>query len=128
MSEVSRVARLVDALQYAIGLTGVVAGLLLPVSLLFGAGVTGVKYGLFLFGVLSMGYATLLAWPRSPSDLEAEGADREETRFQAALRRVPPAAWYPLAPKERYLDWVRLYLATICLWLSSFGLEAILGV
>ena len=128
MSEVSRVARAVDAVQYALGLTVVVASLLLPASFVVGAGLTGVKYGLFLFGVLSMGYATLLAWPRSPSDLETEGVDREETRFQELLRRLPPAAWYPLAPEERYLDWTRLYLATGCLWLSSFALEAVFGV
>ncbi|MFW6384130.1 MAG: DUF7555 family protein [Halodesulfurarchaeum sp.] len=128
MSDVLRVARLVDAVQYALGLSAAVTVLLLPVSLAVGSGLTGVKYGLFLFGVLSMGYATLLAWPRSPSDLETEGVDREETWFQGLLRRLPPAAWYPLAPEERYLDWTRLYLATVCLWLSSFALEAVLGV
>lgn len=128
MSEASRVARLVDGLQYAVGLTLTVAILSLPVSLLFGAGLTGVKYGLFLFGLVAMGYATFLAWPRSPSDLETEGVNREETRFQDLIRRVPPAAWFPLPPKERYLDWVRLYMATTVLWLSSFGLEAVLGV
>jgi len=128
MSDPSRVARLVDAVQYALGLTVVVAVLLYPISLLFGAGLTGVKYGLFLFGVISMGYATVLAWPRSPEDLETEGVNREETWLQGLFRRVPPAAWYPLAPKERYLNWTRLYLATACMWLSSYALEAVLGV
>lgn len=127
MSGASRVARLLDALQYAIGLTVGTAGGLLLLSIPLGVGLTGVKYGLFLIGVLSMGYATLLAWPRSPSDLNAEGVNREETRFQAFVRRVPPAAWYPLTPSDRYLDWVRLYLATLFLWGSSVALETLLG-
>ncbi len=127
MSGGKRVARSVDALQYAIGLTVLVGGALLPLSVLLGAGLAGVKYGLFLIGVLTMGYATLLAWPRSPSDLESEGVNREETRFQALVRRVPPATWYPLAPGDRYLDWARLYLATLFLWGSSFALETLVG-
>jgi|APHM01.1.fsa_nt_gi hypothetical protein len=127
MNEGQRVGRVVDALQYAIGLTVLAGGALLPISVLVGAGLSGVKYGLFLIGVLTMGYATLLAWPRSPSDLESEGVNREETRFQAVVRRFPPATWYPLAPDDRYLDWTKLYLATLFLWGGSFALETLIG-
>jgi hypothetical protein len=123
-----RWARIVDAIQYAVGLTVLVAVGLLPVSLLAGAGLWGVKYGLFVVGTLAIGYATLLAWPRSPSDLESEGTDPSETRLQSLIRRAPPAAWYPLSPAERFLDWVRLYLAALFMWASSFGLEVFLGV
>lgn len=123
-----RVAKLVDVLQYGIGLTIIAAFGLFPLSVLIGAGLGGVKYGLFLVGVLTMGYATLLAWPRSPSDLNATGSNKGETQLQAIIRRVPPAVWYPIAPADRYPDWVRLYLATLWLWGTSFALEAIAGV
>lgn len=124
----SRVARLVDAVQYALGLTATIALLLTPVSVLASAGFWGVKYGLFLFGVLSFGYATWLAWPRTPADLATEGQGREETRFQEFIRRVPPAAWYPLAPADRARNWVRLYLASVTMLALSFAMEAVFGI
>lgn len=124
----SRGARIVDAVQYAVGLTLVAAGLILPVSLLMGRGLWGVKFGLFLVGFLSLGYATVLAWPKSPEDVGRDTHDREETRLQALLRRVPPAAWYPLPVRDRYPDWVRLYLASLTMLVVSYSLEAFFGV
>ncbi|MFB6070558.1 MAG: hypothetical protein ABEJ76_05985 [Halanaeroarchaeum sp.] len=124
----TRVARVVDAVQYAVGLTVAAVAVLLPVSLGLGLGLYGVKYGLFVFGVLAMGYGTVLAWPRSPEDLQGEGANRHETRVQATIRRVPPAARYPLAPTERYRDWIRVYLLSLCLLGASFAMETVFGV
>lgn len=122
------VARAVDAAQYAVGLTILVAVVFLPLSLLAGLGLWLVKYGLFVVGALSGAYATFLAWPRSPEALEQEVTDREETRLQAFIRRFPPAAWYPVAPQDRLRNWVRLYLATVCMLLASFLLETVVGV
>lgn len=130
MSDASptRGARVVDAVQYAVGLTVLVAATTLPIGLLFGVGLWGVKFGLFLVGIFAMGYATLLAWPKSPEDLEREGLDRDETRIQAFVRRVPPAAWYPLRPRERYANWARLYLASLTMFVVSYTMEAVFGV
>lgn len=124
----SRGARIVDAVQYAVGLTLLVAGIVLAVSLLVGRGLWGVKFGLFLVGFLSLGYATVLAWPKSPADVGRETHDREETRLQALFRRGPPAAWYPLPARDRYPDWVRLYLASLTMLALSYSLEAFFGV
>lgn len=124
----ARGARIVDAVQYAVGLTLLAAGLILLFSLLMGRGLWGVKFGLFIVGFLSLGYATVLAWPKSPEDLERGGSDREETRLQALLRRVPPAAWYPLPVRDRYPNWVRLYLASLTMLALSYSLEAFFGV
>lgn len=130
MSEAApaRRARVVDAVQYAVGLTVLVSVLSLPVSLLFGLGLWGVKFGLFLVGIFSMGYATVLAWPTSPADLAREGADREETRIQAFVRRFPPATWYPLGPRDRYANWARLYLASLTMFVVSYAMETVFGV
>jgi len=122
------VARAVDAVQYAVGLTILVAVVILPLSLLAGLGLWLVKYGLFVVGVLSGLYATFLAWPRSPEALENEGADGDETRVQAFIRRFPPATWYPISPRDRLRNWVRLYLATLCMLTTSFLLETVFGV
>lgn len=123
-----RRARVVDAVQYAVGLTVAISVVLLGVSFAFGYGLYGLKYGLFVVGFLSLGYGTVLAWPRSPEALANEGADRTETRIQGTLRRLPPAAWYPLAPSERYRDWIRVYLLSLCLLGVSFALETVFGV
>lgn len=127
-SSTNRVARFVDVVQYAVGLTVLFAVSLSPISLLAGMGLRGVKYGLFLLGILSLGYATWLAWPRTPDDLAEEGNRGEETKLQALLRRLPPASRYPLAPADRARNWVRLYLASVTMLASSFAMETVFGL
>lgn len=58
--------RLADLARYAVGLTAAVVLALTPVSLLAGAGLNGVKFGLFLAGTAAFGYATYLLWPSKP--------------------------------------------------------------
>lgn len=124
----SRLARAIDAAQYAVGLTVLVSIGSFLLGLLAGNGPWGVVYGLFVVGILAGGYATVLAWPRSPASLENEGRDREETRLQAFLRRFPPASWYPLAPADRYRNWIRLYLATGLMLAVSYVLNVVVGI
>ncbi|MFB6086542.1 MAG: hypothetical protein ABEJ84_07020 [Halodesulfurarchaeum sp.] len=121
----SRVARAIDGAQYAVGLTLLFGGVVSVTSVLLGNGLNGIKVGLFALGVLTGSYATLLAWPHSPEDLTEESGD-EETAVQAAIRRFPPASRYPVDPDDRYPHWVRLYLASLTTFATSYALEAVL--
>jgi hypothetical protein len=60
--------RLLDAAQYAVALTLVVAALSGVFGVVVGGGAVAVKYGLFLGGTAHLGYATILAWWGSRAD------------------------------------------------------------
>lgn len=82
--------RLLDLAVYAVGLTLAVVVALVPPSLLAGAGWNGVKFGLFLVGTLSFGYATYLLWPARPEPASgpdhATGPDRATRQSGAGGR------------------------------------------
>ncbi len=124
----ARLARLVDAVQYAVGVTVVVGVSLAPLAVTLPAGPFWVKLGLFVGGTATVGYATYLAWPTSGSDGGGSTDPHRETRLQAAIRRLPPAAWLPIAPRDRYPNWARLYLAGVVMLVTSYLLETLLGV
>lgn len=139
-----RLRQALDALVYAVAVTGLVfffGGLL---SLLFGAGLVGVKYVLFLVGLLLFGYATFQLRPEKPWDtektedggvevvrkddtMEAIGS-REQTRFQAAVQRLPPLSRYSLPPEERLPIAAKLFLASLAVLGTSFLMETAFGV
>lgn len=121
--------RVLYAVQYAVVLTAIVFLGLTVISLPLGWGFVGVKIGLFVVGVATLGYGTYLAWPSSPEDLlEQEDEPEEKPGFQRFVKDLPPMAWYPLHPAEEYPDWVHVYLATLALFLTSFLMETVFGV
>lgn len=122
--------RLLYVVQYAVGLTAVVFVGLSLISLPLGWGFVGVKIGLFVVGVATLGYGTYLAWPSSPEELvDQETIEAEEKPgFQRFVHGVPPVAWYPLHPDDEYPDWVQVYLATLGLFGTSFVMETVFGV
>ncbi|WP_458185923.1 DUF7555 family protein [Haladaptatus sp. NG-WS-4] len=138
-----RVRQVLDALVYAIAVTGVVflfGGL---VSLVFGSGLVGVKYVLFFVGILLFGFATLQLRPDPPWDVEKtdEGSvevvrndkgevigAREETRFQATVQQIPPLTRYSIPPEERLPTAAKLFLASITVLATSFIMETVFGV
>lgn len=144
--------RLLDLAVYAVGTTVVVAAALLPPSLLAGVGLNGVKFGLFLGGVLAFGYATVLLWPSRPVEDEIgqrdrqgtnpEGAGRgaepiesrdeveprEETRFESLVGRVPPLDRYEVAPADRLHPGAKLYVASLLMLAVSYVMEAVFGI
>lgn len=129
--------RLLDLAGYAVGLTVAVAALLAPASLLAGAGLNGVKVGLFVTGTLCFGYATVLLWP-SRSDTRGDGGPpeagrtregpRTRTRLEAALDRLPPLRWIPLGPADRLHPGTKLYAASLLMLAVSYVMEAAFGV
>lgn len=144
--------RLLDLAAYAIGVTLVVTVSLVPPSLLAGAGLVGVKYGLFLVGVLSFGYATVLLWPSRPGHLDdgrgdgqqaaSEGAGkpvtgngarneverRDESRFETLIVGVPPFDRYRIPPVDRFHPGTKLYVASLLMLAVSYVMEAVFGV
>ncbi len=149
--------RLLDALQYAVAvlvLTTVVLGAL---SGVIGAGALGIKWGLFIWGTLVLGYASFLLWrgsrarglaargiirrfrgseqsPDEPTDrplapVSPPGRSQgDPTAFQRIVRRLPPAAWYPIRPRDRLSDGMRLLLASGLMFGLSIVLEVVFGV
>ncbi|WP_423743660.1 hypothetical protein V5735_11555 (plasmid) [Haladaptatus sp. SPP-AMP-3] len=138
-----RARQVLDALVYAIAVTGVafvVGGL---VSFPLGGGLVGVKYFLFLIGFLLFGYGAWQLRPDRPWDVDKSDGEieivrndtrgevigaREETRFQAAVQRLPPLSWYSIPPEERFSPGAKLFLASIAILLASFLMEAVFGV
>jgi len=53
---------------------------------------------------------------------------REPTAFQRAVRRLPPAARYPVRAADRVSDGARLLLASVAMYALSFVMEAVFGV
>ena len=122
-----RLARLVDATQYAVVLTAIVAVLGAGIGVFTGDPPGTTKYVLFVSATLHVLYATLLAWPRDPSELGSVGIE-EATRLQRLIRRLPPASRFPIPVKQRYADEVRVGLAGLLMALCSYLLEAVVGV
>lgn len=128
--------RLLDLAGYAVGLTVAAVLLTAPFSLLASAGWNGIKVGLFLLGTACFGYATLLTWPSRPdsegdapsSGEESPGTVRTETRFEAALDRVPPWRWYPIRPADRFHPGTKLYAASLLMLAVSYLMETAFGV
>ena len=132
MVEGVRFRRLLHLVQYAVVSTAIAFLGLSVVSLPLGGGLVGVKIGLFVVGMGYLGYGTYLAWPSSPEDL-AESDDDDDptaapTRFQRLVRRFPPIAWLGLHPAEEYADWVKVYTASLFMFVTSYTMESVFGV
>lgn len=139
-----RARQLLDALVYAVAVAGVVFALGIVVSFLLGSNLVGVKYFLFLVGILLFGYSTFLMLPEPPWDVEKTGdgdieiiqnekrgkviGSRDETRFQAAVQRIPPLPSYSIPPEQRLSPATKLFIASIAVLATSFMMETVFGV
>jgi hypothetical protein len=145
LSATSRRARqVVDAFVYANAVAGVVFVVGAVLGLILGGGLVTAKYLLFTVGIFAFGYATFKLRPSPPWDTERtdEGkikvtknepqgrviSEREETRFQAAVQRIPPLPWYSLPPRERLPIAAKLFLASLAILAWSFVMETVFGV
>ncbi|MFC7167167.1 DUF7555 family protein [Halospeciosus flavus] len=123
--------KLIDAVQYAVAVTVVAAVVSAVPSVLLGAGLVGVKYGLFVLGFLAFGYASFLLQPVKPWKSGGHRRDREAgepTPFRRFVRRLPPAAWFPIEPEERFGREVKLLLASVVMLAVSYVMEVVFGV
>lgn len=130
----------VDAATYVVAVAAVATALALVVALVTGGGFVRAKALLFLGGFVLMAYATVQLWPSSPADLETESGlvaetgrsipgPSEATRFQAAVRRLPPLRWIRLpSPEQRLAPAAKLFWSSVAVLLVSFAMEVVFGV
>ena len=139
-----RARKAVDAVVYAVAVAAVVFALGTVLGVLLGGGLVTAKYVMFLLGILLFGYATFQLRPEPPWDTtETEGGEikvtknepndrvvggRGETRFQAAVQRIPPLPWYSLPPNERLSVPFKMFLGSLATLAWSFVLETVFGV
>ena len=130
--------QIVDALVYAITVTVMV--LVGGIPLRFGGGTAAdVVLLTFVAGIAILGYATYCLLPGKPWSVEhtesgmevtrrtrtrTVGA-RRETRFQAAVQRLPPLGRYGLPPEERLSPAAKLFVAGVVVLLSSVAIEVV---
>jgi hypothetical protein len=126
-----RPRQLLDLLAYSLGLLVVLFVVLGALSLLLRSGLVGVKRGLFIVGVVLLGYSTLKLRPVRPDKDPAEArfpADNgEETPFQRRVQRVLPRR-YRLAHDDRLPDAAKLFVASLLVLAVSYAMEAAFGV
>ena len=133
------VAQLFDAVSYAAATTfvfGVVSG---TVAVAIGGRFApGVKYGLFVFGWIALGYGTLMLWPQAAwKDDDEEGrtvdlfdraGGKPDTRFQRLVQAIPPARFRQIPDRERLSTGARVFVAAVVMLGTSIVLEQFFGV
>lgn len=129
--------QVVDATVYGLAVAGVVVAVGVGIRLVGGA-VGDVVFLTFVAGIVTLAYATYQLLPGKPWRVEHTDAGaeivrpdrsrtvgtREETRFQAAVQRLPPLNRYGLAPEHRYSPATKLFVAGVTLLAASLGIEA----
>lgn len=139
-----RARQALDAVVYGAAVAAVVFALGTVLGLLIGGGLVTAKFVLFLVGILVFGISAFQMRPEPPWDTERTDdgevkvtrtesrepvvGSRDETRFQAAVQRIPPLSWYSLPPSERLSTPAKLFVASLAMLGWSFALETVFGV
>ena len=126
-----RLRQALDALVYAIAFVTVLVALAAVVSFPVGGGWVGVKFALFFVGFFLFGLSAFQLRPTPPwkeDESDTSDGERDETRFQAAVQRLPPLGRYGLAPDDRLSPAAKLFLASVVVLLVSYVMEAGFGV
>jgi hypothetical protein len=133
-----RLRQAVDAIVYGLAYTLVVGLAGGALSAALGAGWFGVEFTLFLVGVTLLAYASFQLRPAKRWDVEFEDdgfqvvrpdesgrvvGSREESRFQAAVQRLPPLPRVGLEPESRLSPAAKLFVAALVMLLASIVLE-----
>lgn len=129
--EAFRLRQALDALVYAIAFVTVLVALAAVVSFPVGGGWVGVKFALFFVGFFLFGLSAFQLRPTPPwkeDENDTSDGERDETRFQAAVQRLPPLGRYGLAPDDRLSPAAKLFLASVVVLLVSYVMEAGFGV
>lgn len=125
-----------DATGYAVVLAGLLTLGALVAGIATGGGFVRAKILLFGAGWVTLGYATVKLWPRSPEDDEATdpsgrslAGEEPSTRFQEFVARLPPMRWVrqPPAP-DRITPEGKLFLAAILALAASYVMESWFGI
>ncbi|RDZ66185.1 hypothetical protein C5B90_07525 [Haloferax sp. Atlit-12N] len=133
----------IDAVVYAVSLTGVVFVVTALVSTLAGNGLPGAKWLMFFLGFAMFGYASLKVRPKAAWKSGNEngnggsdgglfsGSDEPvgvEKLVGNALDAVLPPRLRPANSDERPSSGVKLLLASVCILATSYAMEVVFGI
>ena len=121
----------VDGLQYAVALNVLVVVVLGPLFVLVTGTLVGLKWVLFLVGLLLLGVGGVKLRPPPPGRESSRlgiANSTAEDGFGGRVGRLPPVAWYDPGPTDHLSDGARFLLAGVMAWAVSFALEAVFGV
>ena len=126
----------IDAVVYALVLTGVVFVLTATVSFAAGGGLPGAKWLMFFLGFTMLAYASLklrpkAAWKGGRDDGGLFAGEDEpigiEKLVVGGLDRVLPSTLRP-ERSELPSSGVKLFLAAVCILATSFAMEVVFGI
>lgn len=135
-----RVGQFFDVVTYVVATTLLFAGTSVVLGAFAGAQpAPSVKYGLFVFGWLALGYATLLLMPTPPwkddeessfnlSDAFTGPAEDPDTKFQRFVQGLPPARFRQIPHHARLSTGTRVFVAALAMLVGSLVLEQVFGV
>ncbi|ELZ95226.1 hypothetical protein C440_09117 [Haloferax mucosum ATCC BAA-1512] len=125
----------IDAVVYAVVLTGVVFAGTALVSLAAGGGLQGAKWLMFFLGFAMLGYSSLkirpkAAWKGGDGGGLFSGSDEPvgiEKLVVGALDAILPSS---LRPESSDLpsSGTKLFLASVCILATSFVMEVVFGI
>lgn len=135
-----RLGQALDLATYAVAVTLLFSGISATLGVLVGARpAPSVKYGLFVFGWLALGYGTLLLTPTPPwkDDKEASfnlsdvftGPNRNpDTKFQRLVQALPPARFQQIPHHVRLSTGGRVFVGALVMMAVSIVMEQAFGV
>lgn len=132
-----RLGQLFDLVTYAVVTTVLFSSMSAVLGSVAGMRpLPGVKYGLFVFGWIALGYGTLLLRPTAAWNGEEQERialfDRStgtpDTAFQRFVQRVPPARFRQIPDGERLSTGARIMFSAVVMLLTSIALEQLFGV
>ena len=121
----------IDGVAYAVALAAALTVVGAAVCLPFSWGWVGVKYWLFIVGILLFGLGTFMlrpkaGWKDDDDDIVDDQGD-DESRFERATRRALPDS-VAVRSEERWSAGARLFLGSLAVLLTSMLMEFVFGV
>lgn len=136
-AETDRRAALYDLVTYAVATTLVFSAVSVVLGSIAGMQpLPAVKYGLFVFGWLALGYGTVLLRPTAAwDDEEHERIDffdrssgKPDTAFQRFVQRMPPARFRQAPDEARFSTGARIMFGAVVMMVTSIVLEQVFGI
>ncbi|ELZ73759.1 hypothetical protein C457_00700 [Haloferax prahovense DSM 18310] len=131
----------IDAVVYAVSLTGVVFVVTALLSTLAGNGLPGAKWLMFFLGFAMFGYASLKVRPKAAWKGGDENSDNDGGLFSGsdepvgveklvgnALDAILPPRLRPANSDERPSSGGKLLLASVCILAASYAMEVVFGI
>jgi len=125
----------VDTLAFGIAISLLAVAAAFTLSITTGGGAVRANILLFIFGWVLMAYATFHLWPSSPKTPDSDEkktkalSTYDETGLQRIVRRFGPVRILGRPPPAMRLSvTVQRFIASLCIFATSFILEVIGGI